>query len=154
MLLNPGMLFFVQTPKEVWILQEADHRVRRIYLDQPHSANPKPSWYGESVGRYEGGDTLVVDTIGMNDKSFVDSYRTPHTTALHVVERFKLVDGGKALEVNFTVDDPGAFNSPWSAAKRWLRKRANLVEEACAENNANYFNYAVEPMPQADKPDF
>ena len=154
MLLNPGMLFFVQTPKEVWILQESDHRVRRIYLDQPHSANPKPSWYGESVGHYEGGDTLVVDTIGMNDKSFVDSYRTPHTSAIHVVERFKLVDGGKALEVNFTVDDPGAFNAPWSAGKRWLRKRANLMEEACAENNANYFNYAVEPMPQADKPDF
>jgi hypothetical protein len=58
------------------------------------------------------------------------------------------------LEVDFTVDDPGAFNQPWSASKRFKRARASLAEEACAENNAGYFNYAVEPMPQADQPDF
>jgi hypothetical protein len=154
MLLNPGRLYFVQTPKEVWIIQEADHRVRHILLDQQHSASPKPTWYGESVGRYEGGDTLVIDTIGMNDKSFVDSYRTPHTTQLHVVERFKLLDGGKALEVNFTVEDAGAFNMPWSASKRWKRVQAPLAEESCAENNANYFSYEVEPLPQSERPDF
>jgi hypothetical protein len=154
MLLNPGRLYFVQTPKEVWIIQEADHRVRHVLLDQAHSAAPKPTWYGESVGHYEGGDTLVVDTIGMNDKTFVDSYRTPHTSALHVVERFKLIEGGKALEVNFTAADPGAFNAPWSASKRWLRVQAPLAEEACAENNANYFSYDVEPLPQAERPDF
>jgi hypothetical protein len=154
MLLNPGRLFFVQTPKEVRILQQANYRVRRIALNRPHSANLAPSWYGESVGHYEGGDTLVVDTIGMNDKSFVDSYRTPHTTQIHVVERFRLVEGGKVLEVNFTVDDPGAFNMPWSASKRWKRAQGMLAEDVCAENNANYFNYEVEPMPTAAKPDF
>jgi hypothetical protein len=154
MLLNPGRLYFVQTPKEVRILQEADHRVRRIALDQPHSPNPKPSWYGESVGHYEGGDTLVVDTIGMNDKSFVDSYRTPHTDQIHVVERFKLIEAGRVLEVNFTVDDPGAFTMPWTAGKRWRRAPGALMEEVCAENNADYFNYAVEPMPSAATPDF
>jgi hypothetical protein len=154
MLLNPGRLYFVQTPKEVWIIQEADHRVRHVLLDQQHAASPKPTWYGESVGHYEGGDTLVIDTIGMNDKSFVDSYRTPHTSQLHVVERFKLIDGGKTLEVNFTAEDPGAFNMPWSASKRWKRVQAPLAEESCAENNANYFNYEVEPLPQADRPDF
>jgi len=153
-LLNPGRLYFVQQPKEVWIIQEADHRVRRVFLDRPHAASLAPTWYGESVGHYEGGDTLVVDTIGMNDKSFVDSYRTPHTTQLHVVERFKVLDGGKALEVNFTVEDPGAFNMPWSASKRWKRVAAPLAEEACAENNADYFGYEVEPLPHADKPDF
>jgi hypothetical protein len=154
MLLNPGRLHFVQTPKEVWIIQEADHRVRHVLLDRQHSASPKPTWYGESVGHYEGSDTLFIDTTGMNDKSFVDSYRTPHTTQIHVVERFKLLDGGKALEVNFTVEDPGAFNVPWSASKRWKRVLAPLAEESCAENNADYFNYEVEPLPQAERPDF
>jgi hypothetical protein len=154
MLLNPVLLFFVQTPKEVWMIQQADHRVRRIYLNVPHSVNPKPSWYGESVGHYEGGDTLVVDTIGMNDKSFVDSYRTPHTTALRVVERFRVTDGGRMLEVNFTVEDPGAFNMPWSAGKRWKRVPETLEEEVCAENNGDYFSYDVEPLLHADKPDF
>jgi|SRR5579883_179823 hypothetical protein len=153
-LLNPGRLYFIQTPREVWIVQEAGHRVRRVFLDQPHSADLKPTWYGESVGHYENGDTLVVDTTGMNDKSFVDSYRTPHTSALHVVERFQLLDGGKALEADFTVDDPGAFNAPWSASKRWKHVAAPLAEESCAENNAGYFGYDIEPMPQADKPDF
>ena len=75
-------------------------RTRHIWMDVPHSANPKPSWYGESVGRYEG-NTLVVDTIGFNDKTFVNSYRTPHSDKLHVVERFSLIDGGNTLEVEF-----------------------------------------------------
>jgi hypothetical protein len=75
-------VFFIQTPKQVWIIFSGDQQVRRVYLDVPHSANPKPSWYGESVGHYDG-DTLVIDTIGMNDKTFVDYYRTPHTTKLH-----------------------------------------------------------------------
>ena len=153
MLLNPGRLYFVQQPKEVWIIQEADHRVRRVYLDQPHSPNLKPTWYGESVGHYEGGDTLVVDTTGMNDRSFVDSYRTPHTAALHVVERFKVLDGAKALEVNFTVEDPGAFNMPWTAGKRWKRVAAPLAEEVCAENNDNMLGFDYH-IPKADKPDF
>jgi hypothetical protein len=153
-LLNPGRLYFIQTPQEVWIVQEAGHRVRQVFLDRPHSADLRPTWYGESVGHYENGDALVVDTTGMNDKSFVDSYRTPHTSALHVVERFKLIAGGKMLEADFTVDDPGAFNAPWSASKRWKHVAAPLAEESCAENNAGYFGYDLEPMPHADKPDF
>ena len=91
-----------------------DAQVRHVYLDVPHSANVKPSWYGKSVGHYEG-DTLVVDTIGLNDKTFVDNYRTPHTDKLHVVERYKLVNDGKTLQVTFRVEDPDTFYKPWSA---------------------------------------
>ena len=86
----------------------------RIYLDVPHSANVKPSWYGESVGHYEG-DTLVVDTIGLNDKTYVDNFLTPHTNKLHVVERFRMTDAGRTLEVRFHVEDEGAFTTPWDA---------------------------------------
>ena len=82
--LNPGLMHIIQTPKEVVLFLVG--RTRHIWLNTPHTSNPKPSWYGESVGHYEG-DTLVVDTIGFNDKTFVDSYRTPHTDKLHVVER-------------------------------------------------------------------
>ena len=84
-------VYFIQTPKQVLVVTEHDEQVRHIYLNVPHSRNVTPSWYGESVGHYDG-DTLVVDTIGLNDKTFVDNYRTPHTTALHVVERFHLSD--------------------------------------------------------------
>src|SRR3978361_573652 len=71
-------VYFLQTPQEVVMIWAEDHQVRHIYLNRPHSANLKPSWFGESVGRYDG-DTLVVDTSGMHAKTFVDNYRTPHT---------------------------------------------------------------------------
>src|SRR5436305_9038993 len=89
-----------------------DKQVRHVYMNVPHSARPKPSWFGESVGHYEG-DTLVVDTIGLNAKTFVDNYRTPHSEQLHVVERFRLIDGGRRMEARIRVEDPGAFNAPW-----------------------------------------
>ena len=116
--LSPGRTYFLQTPKEVAIIWQRDQIARHVYLNVPHSANPKPSWNGESVGHYEG-DTLVVDTIGQTTKSFVDLYRTPHSEKLHVVERYRLIEGGKALQVEMTVDDPVAFVQPWKGTKRW-----------------------------------
>jgi len=141
-------LYFVQTPKEVVMIYSHDQQVRRVYLDIAHSADPKPSWYGESVGHYEG-DTLVVDTIGLNDKTFVDNFRTPHTEKLHVVERFKLVDGGTAMRVDITFEDPDAFNAPWSVTQRYDRIQRPMAEEVCAENNQQFFK-----IPMADTPDF
>ena len=143
-------LYFLQTPKEVVMIYSNDQQVRRVYLDVPHSANPKPSWYGESVGRYEG-DELVVDTIGLNDKTFVNNFRTPHTEKLHVVERFKLVDDGKAMQVDITFEDPDAFNAPWSVIQRYDRIQRPMTEEICAENNQHLFDYHI---PVANKPDF
>jgi hypothetical protein len=70
---------------------------------------------------YANGDTLVVDTIQLNDRIFADGYRTPHTTKLHVIERFKIADDGKTLDASFAVDDPDTFNQPWRA--RWPRDR-------------------------------
>jgi hypothetical protein len=147
---GPDPLVFLQTPKEVWIVWREDNQARRIYMDVPHSANLKPSWYGESVGHYEG-DTLVVDTIGLNEKTVVDIYRTPHTEKLHVVERWRMIDGGKTMEVVFTVDDPDAFNEPWSGMRHYHRVRQEAEEKICAENNSNIFDYH---MPMAEKPDF
>jgi hypothetical protein len=147
---GPTPLYFVQTPKEVWMIFSGDHQVRRVYLDVPHSENPKPSWYGESVGRYEG-DSLVIDTIGQNNKTVVDPYRTPHTDKLHVVERWKLIEGGKTMEVTFTVDDPDAFYQPWSGMRRYRRVQDALAEDVCAENNQHLFDYHI---PVANKPDF
>ena len=145
---NP--VFFLQTPKLVWMIYSGNQEVRRVYLDVPHSANPKPSWYGESVGHYEG-DTLVIDTIGQNDKTVVDPYRTPHTEKLHVVERWKMIEDGKAMEVTFTVEDPDAFYEPWSGMRRYQRVQREMLEEACAENNQHLFDYHI---PVASKPDF
>jgi hypothetical protein len=153
-------IFFVQTPKEVWIIWQRQQEVRRIYLNVPHSRNPKPSWFGESVGHYENGE-LVVDTIGFLDRhefDFVDNWRTPHTKDMHVVERFKLIDAGKGIEATVTVDDPGTFNKPWSGTVRWQKvDRGTMLESICAENNLafeKYFGLQEYPMPEAKTPDF
>jgi hypothetical protein len=146
---NNNPTWFLQTAKQVWMMRAADSQVRRVYLDVPHSANPKPSWYGESVGHYEG-DTLVIDTIGLNTKTFVDAYRTPHTEKLHVVERWRMVND-RQMEVNFTVEDPDTYYAPWSGMRRYRRSDLPYTEEICAENNQHLFDYKI---PVANKPDF
>jgi hypothetical protein len=164
------MLFFVQTPKEVLMIWRVDSQVRHIYLAVPHSAHPKPSWYGEAIGHYEG-DTLVVDTIGLDTRTFVDNYRTPHTDQLHVIERFRIIDGGKTLEARIHVEDPSAFNTPWNAIQRFSRYEGSPgnagrlgFESICAEGASltqfDYLNYGAShsaelvPVPQSDNPDF
>jgi hypothetical protein len=89
-------------------------------LSQPRAQpESEAELVGESVGHYENAE-LVIDTIGFAEHqySFVDNWRTPHTKDLHVVERWKIVDGGNAIEATVTVDDPGAFNAPWSGLVR------------------------------------
>ena len=84
----------------------------------------------------------------------MDSYLTPHTEQLHVVERYKLTDGGKMIEVLMTIDDPGAFTTPWSAMQRFRRVARQWSEDICAENNVDFLQYEVAPLPQTDRPDF
>jgi hypothetical protein len=154
LLLPATPVYFLQTPKEVVMIWMQDHQVRHVYLDVPHSTNVKPSWYGESVGHYEG-DALVVDTIGLSDRTFIDNYLTPHTDALHVVERFHMIAGGRTLEVDIRVEDAGAFTTPWNAIQRYRRVETGpFTEVACAENNDDFFGHALDPMPHADRPDF
>ena len=146
---NNNPTWFVQTPKEVRIMRDADAQVRRVQLDVPHSANPKPTWYGESIGHYDG-DTLVIDTIGLSSKTFVDAYRTPHTEKLHVVERWHMVDDRKFMEVVFTVEDPDTYYEPWTGMRRYRRVAQQFREEICAENNQQLFDYSIPVAKAAD----
>lgn len=153
---NINPIYIAQSDHEVLLINQADTQVRHIYLNVPHSANVKPSWYGESVGHYENGDTLVIDTVGLTDRATVDNYETPHTTQMHVVERYTLADGGKLLQVSFTVDDPGAFTMPWSAQMtlRRAQRAEPLTEQPCSENNVDNVTGELYPIPTAAKADF
>jgi len=151
-LLLGGALFIVQSRSEVTMIFSGNGETRHILLDVPHTAKPKSSWYGESVGRYEG-DTLVVDTIGFNDKTFLDNYRTPHTDKLHVTERWRMIENGKKLEILMTIDDPDTFNEPWQALRQYNRVNRTLAEDICSENNFNPFGIDY-GTPVAEKPDF
>ena len=155
-LLTPAQPFyFIQTPKEVWMIWESDHMVRRVYMTDQHSETVKASWFGESIGVYEGGDTLVVDTIGLQvHNSFLDWFRTPHSEKLHVIERFKLSTDGGALEALVKVDDPDTLNEPIYMMRRWRKVPNPLLEMVCAENNGDHFGKNLFPIPQAERPDF
>ena len=165
-------VYFVQTSKEIVMTWQADHQIRHVYLTDKHAAQVKTSWYGESIGHYEG-DTLVVDTIGLDARTAVDGFQTPHTEQLHVVERFHLVNGGKILEVNVHVEDPGAFTTPWNAIQRYRRVEPGIaenpdplnpvsstsaegpmIEASCAENPNSLMGMASIPVPQTVRPDF
>lgn len=165
-------IFFIQSPREVLMVWQGDHDVRHIYLTDKHSPNVKPSWSGESIGHYEGGE-LVVDTIGITTEAPVDSYATPHTDKLHVIEHFRMTDGGNRLEVRIHVEDPGAFTMPWEAIERYRRVEPGraennvpfspvssstvagpMIEASCAENPFSYFSGQSASIPHTDKPDF
>jgi hypothetical protein len=147
-----GPIDIIQTPEKVTIIEESSQMVRHIYLNEQHPANVKPSWFGHSVGRYEG-DTLVVDTVGLNTKTQVDAFRTPHTEKLHVIERWRIVDGGHSLEVRIKVEDPDTFEQPWESFVEYRRAQEPFEEIICQEGNFQLFgdDYGI---PQDDKPDF
>jgi len=149
-------IFFVQSPKEVLTIGQGDQTVRHIYMDVPHSPNPKPSWYGESVGHYEG-EWLVVDTIAQDTRTFIDNFRTPHSDKLHVVERYHLIDGGNTLEAQVTIEDPASFIQPVHLQMRARKAQApgGIIESRCADGESfNPFGQKEEPIPVASKPDF
>jgi hypothetical protein len=177
---SSGATQLVQQPHKVTILYNYDHQVRYVRLNEPHPAQMTPSWYGDSVGHYEG-DTLVVDTVGIRigPWAMIDWFGTPHTAALHVVERYRLIDyaaakegferdakenqiapgtrdaspPGKYLQLRFTVEDEGVFTTPWTASMTFGRSTADWAEAVCAENT-QWFPGQEAAVPRADKPDF
>jgi hypothetical protein len=183
-LANYGMQI-LQQPDKVTILYPYDHQYRQVRLNEPHPAQVTPSWYGHSVGHYEG-DALVVDTVGIKVGPFsmIDWFGTPFTEALHVVERYRLLDyeatreaiardakehfqfpnpdngpapdlsyKGKGLQIEVTVEDRGAFTTPWSATVTLRRARDERLELVCAENT-QWYPGMQSAVPTADKPDF
>ena len=147
-------VFFIQTPGEVTTISQGDQVVRHIYMDVPHSPNPKPSWYGESVGHYEG-EWLVVDTIAQDTRTFIDNFRTPHSEKLHVVERYHLIDSGKTLEAEVITEDPESFIQPVHIQMHWRKSQGPIIESRCADGESfNPFGQKEEPIPVANRPDF
>ena len=148
-------LYFIQTPREVWMIWQRDHQIRRVWLTDRHSENVTPSWFGDSIGHYENGDTLVIDTIGLStNNSYIDNFRTAHTQKLHVVERLTLDPDRSHLTGIVRVEDPDAFNAPLFMLQRWFKQKGTLKETVCGEDHDDYFDQGLFPVPHADKPEF
>ncbi len=111
----PNPLMILQTARKITLIQEYQHQLRHVYLDEPV---PDPdaielSYMGESVGHWEG-DTLVIDTIGLHRDTVLDREGMPHTTDMRISERLRLLDGGKQLEDVMTFTDPAYYSAPWT----------------------------------------
>ena len=133
-------VYFIQMRDKVVMISDGDAQVRHVYLNVAHTTNPKPSWYGESVGRYEDGDTLVIDTIGLNEW-LLDAYHPEdgssrwHSDKMHVVERLRFTDATNA-SYDVTIDDPVIFEKPW--VEQWamqLKPNWKLLEFICDDND-------------------
>jgi hypothetical protein len=170
-------LVIAQNQDVVVLLFEDDHQYRVVHLNQPHPKNVTPSWFGDSVGHFEG-KTLVVDTVGFANRpqAAIDRHGTPVTDRLHVVERFRFVDeavdrpppdsrnpgaaerarlpgldmNGRTLELSFTVEDPNVFRKPWTSTLIYKPYSGAFQEEVCGENERNFPGLT----PTADAPDF
>jgi hypothetical protein len=157
----------LQQRDKITIIYQHDQDFREIRMNGSHPARVVPSTHGDSVGHYEG-DTLVIDTVGvkLGPYRMIDRFGTPYSPALHVVERYKLIEyetarqaqevaekewprvgdnvdrsyRGKGLQLEFTVEDPGVFTMPWSATITYLRAQRTAWEERiCAENVEHYY---------------
>ena len=132
---SPFPIEIVQRPDRVVFLYEFNDIFHHVFLDgRPHPQDLEPTAGGHSVGHWEG-DTLVVDTVGFNDKTMLDTSGHPHTTDLHVVEHFTRTDATH-IAYEITITDPMAYARPWSNKRTFTLQPAwNLMEYNCNENN-------------------
>jgi len=122
----PSKSKFIQTADAVYILYEYGVNFRVVRLHSKHPDDPDPQWMGDSIGWYENGDTLVVDTIGFNDKTWLDQVAHPHTEMLHTVERYRRLDAN-TLDFDILIDDPGAYTKPWHGHRKLQRSQAGFL---------------------------
>jgi hypothetical protein len=171
----------IQEPDRITILYNEGHEMRRVRLNQSHPAQVTPSWYGDSIGHYEG-DTLVIDTVGVRtDRPYamIDLFGTPYSKYLHVVERYRLRDydevkdaldrnkkenwlmagdvfgehRGKFLQLHLTIEDEAVFTTPWTATLTYVPGPDQIQESVCSENLKFYPGIDAN-VPRAERPDF
>jgi hypothetical protein len=132
--LLPGPFKIIQTPELILVRNEYENTFRQIYTDgRKAPTDPEPLWLGYSVGKWEG-NSLVVDTVGFNDKGWLDGIGHPRSEGLHVVERFYRRDFGD-LDVQVTIDDPKVYTKPFSVKfTELLLPDSDVVEYFCNEN--------------------
>jgi hypothetical protein len=139
--LYPWDFSIVQTPNVVYILYEFMGFWRPVALNRVHPKDPDSTWMGDSIGRYEG-DTLVVDTVGFNDKTWIDQVGHPHSDQLHLIERFRRLDHD-TLELTLTFDDPKAYTKPFTATRIYKVSLAPMEETVCSLSEMQSFTDEV-----------
>jgi hypothetical protein len=132
---QPFPFEIVQARDRVIMIFEYQSLIRQIFTDgRGHPADLEPTYMGNAIGKYEG-DTLVIDTVGFNDKTWLDPMGLPHSDALHVIEHLRRMDHDTLVD-EYTINDPKAYTRSWTAQKTFkLKPDWQIKEYVCAENN-------------------
>jgi hypothetical protein len=134
---SPYPIEIVQTAGQVTLLHEVAHNIRRFYIDKPMPKNQPLTWLGYSEGHWDG-DTLVVTTQRINDRTTIDDEGTTKSTSLKTTEKFTKIDGGKRIKMVITIDDPVTLEKPYSYTRYYYwRPDIRPMEYVCEENNRN-----------------
>ena len=158
---SPRILFFpqpfeiVQTPDRVFMFFERDHAWRQIWTDgRGHTKDQDPTWMGDSVGKWEG-DTFVVDSVGFNDKSWLDFYGDPHSDGLHLIERYKRLDD-KTMTLQLIIEDPKAYTTTWTGDTKIYKlltgRKAYMEELPCIQEEEDAFTNRIRIPAAGQKP--
>ena len=148
----PRILFFpqpfeiVQTPDRTFMFFEREHEFRQIWTDgRAHPKDLEPTWMGDSIGKWDG-DTFVVDTVGFNDKSWLDFYGDPHSDDMHLIERYKRADDN-TLTLQLIVEDPKAYTKTWvgdtKSYKALKGNKAYMEELPCIADEEDAFTNRI-----------
>jgi hypothetical protein len=157
----PRLLFFPQpfeifaAPERVFMFFERDHAWRQIWTDgRGHPKDLEPTWMGDSIGKWDG-DTFVVDTVGFNDKSWLDFYGDPHSEGMHLIERYRRVDHDN-MTLQLIVEDPKAYTATWTGDTKTYRllkgKKAYMEELFCIPEEEDAFTNRIRMPAVGQKP--
>ena len=130
---SPDPLQIMQNEKYIGLLFEQNSWFHMVKLNREHPKNVEPSWFGDSVGRWDG-DTLVIDTVGFNGNTRLDTIGHPHSDALHMIQTLKRTDMGH-IAYTVTIDDPKAYTKPWKNERTFTLMSTEIIEYSCEENN-------------------
>jgi len=140
---GPFPIQIMQTDKHVGFLFEMGTWFHVAPFKDAHSPDPNPTWFGESIAKWDG-DTLVVDTLGFNGWSRLDTRGHPHSDKLHVIETFRRYDAGH-IAYTVTVDDPVYYTKPWTNERTFTLTTGELIEYSCQENNRSLLEGRIKP---------
>ena len=117
----------------MFVYEGGSHVWRQVWMDgRPHPKDPNPNWLGHSIGHWEG-DTLVVDSVGFNDKTWLDDAGHPHTERLHVIEKYSRTDA-QSMKYDVVIDDAGTYTKSWKSSNSFsFRRGEKLAEDICLD---------------------
>jgi hypothetical protein len=150
---SPDPMQVMQNDKYIALMFEQNTWFHVIYMDgRDHPKDLNPTWFGHSTGKWDG-DTLVVDTVGFNGYTRLDTIGHPHSDALHMVETMRRIDAGH-ITYTVTIDDPKAYTKPWKNERTFTLMNTELIEYSCEENNRGLREGRIKPWTRPDKPKY